>query len=219
MWTKLSNQVLEPKIKILTYSLNGKNYRMKVKVFGKIREGILDAIDNTLHFIPDPFKAYLFLIESIEIRKAQSNSTGIFNTGDYSMKIYDHPAKEETDYSETFLHELGHLIFHQYIMICETIEEKANENPVDTFVDDIKDYKIKPITEYLGDLENDKKFNKLKYDYPNELFAGYFAFTYSRYSDETEVKGSFTNYIKLRNLFFALVDDVETNEFNPFNQD
>jgi len=217
---KLSKQILKskPKIKFISYSVNGEKLKLKVKVYGKVREDIITSIENTIHFLPDDFKTYLVDIVSFEIRKSFSDSVGVFDNVNFSLKIYDHPDKEEFDYSQTFLHELGHLIFHQYLMISEDIEKKYNENPVDEFVDDVKDEKIKPISEYLDELKADPKFNR-KYDYPNELFAGYFAFTYSRYSDEGQVKGSFCNYIKLRNLFWLLVDAIETSDANPFNED
>lgn len=214
---------LEPEIKYVNYdviySTGKQDKKLKIKCYGDIREDIFICIHNSIYFLPNKFKSYIPMIESFEIRKAttntkigiNTNTNGIFNPRDYSIKLYDRNNKYEVDYSEILLHELGHLIFDRYDIISYEIEEDGKENPVDNFIRNVKNEKIQPISEYLNDLQFEK-FDK--YDYADEIFAGYFGFTYSRYCNPYNVKGSFNNYIKLRNLFWTLLDEIDDGDLN-----
>lgn len=202
---------LKPEIRYLNYDViytTGKvNKKLKIKSYGDIREDIFICLHNSMFYLPNRFKTYIPLIESFEIRKSNysHNHNGVFDPINYDIKLYDRNIKDELFYSEIFLHELGHLIFDQYVTISHKMKENGNENPVENFTNNIKKERIQPISEYLNDLQF-RKFDK--WDYADEIFAGYFGFTYSRYCNPFEVKGSFNNYIKLRNLFWTLIDVI-----------
>jgi len=226
--SKLSKQVLKTKIKKVSipfqdYADKGKlkERRIKVRLIGNVRKTFEPHIANTIYFLPFVFQSYLSLIDYVEVRRGDSKSETvgtwrITKQNKSIITLYDKSWIPVQHYSSTFAHELGHQIFSFYRQVCEDKKmankdvDLENSHPIRDFIKTIKRYKIKPISDYTHDLNQDKTDSvESQIEYANELFAEYMGLTYSRFTDEDETKGSFCNYIKLRNAFWDFVDEVE----------
>lgn len=197
------------------YFLEGQEEKIKVRIYGKVRKHILTQISNTIYFLPEPIKEYLPEIVLLNIVKNgdRKTVTGSFWKKNYHITLYDRSWMSTLDYSADFMHELGHLIYEQFMVKCYNIGED------DEFGDRSKEYlqeyeatvnskHIKPITYYSHQKKNNKEdFADL--NYAEELFAEYIGFTYSRFNNPSSVEGTFCNYLLLRNAINELFDAVE----------
>lgn len=195
--------------------------RLKVEIYGDVRPEILTEIKNTIHYIPEDYKEAFKHIKVLRIyKKSNANRTNAFyRPKDASINIFDKSKLYPSEYSQTFLHEFGHLLFtiltvtsEEYSEEYENDNEELNDNPFWNFVDEVNNGEIKPISNYsqyhqrkIKNKKGNKKFES-KADYANELFAEYFGFTYCRYTIDEDVKGTFCNYIELRNAYWRLID-------------
>jgi predicted SprT family Zn-dependent metalloprotease len=187
--------------------------RLKVKLYGDVRDEILTELHNTFFFLPRPLEEFLKQITKFRIIKSTNRSTdaGIFNIKNFNLTLYDRKWLTTEDYSQIVMHEIGHLIFHVFVIMCEN---NNNKEPIHEFARTVNAIKLKPISKYSHDLKQKKLKNPYDWRYASEVFAEYIGFTYSRYTEEKDVKGSFCNYIKVRNAVWNLFDDVTFGDEN-----
>lgn len=193
--------------------------RLKVEIYGKVREDLIDEIKNTIHYLPSDFKYAFKTVKVLRIFKKSSRNriNGIYHPKDSSIDLYDKNDLEPYDYSQFFLHEFAHRLFD----ILESFSSRDQHDENDPYVDFVNacdPKKIKPISSYAHYNANKKTIRTFvdAEDYADELFAEYFSFTYCRFTEDSDAKGSFCNYIKLRNLFWLMIDGMDIGTKTKF---
>lgn len=186
----------------ITYIEYGRK-KIKVESYGSTnKKKAHKDISDSIFFLPKHYCEYLDHVEKIRIIKTNNNihNAGTFTREKNVITIYEHT--DSYDYSQTFMHELGHLIF---IVLRKVCQDQENMVPLYVFSEAILKNEIKPISYYSNELLEKHEAHRA---YMEELFAEWFGFTQARYTDYRMAIGSLENYINVNNACWDLYDTV-----------
>ncbi len=178
---------------------------VSIRIYGEVSQEVIEAVKHGIDLIPYPYTKALASLKDIlitDITDINYDLDGCFEESDF-IKLFVSKKQSPNYFTQVFLHEFGHLIYHsleiQFPELIEKYWEIINSGKI---IHKGKKYKIKPFSDYS------KAWKKNKFMYPNELFAEYFSIEYSDVLRIDDCRDNFKNYRIFKFLFHALTKKI-----------